>query len=99
MSEEKHGSFLNGFTVGLFAGAAGYFLFGTKKGDSVRTQLAKEWEKAKGELEKEGVIESGKGLKEMIGDAVGKLSTPTKKNVKPKTSKTKTVKKKKFRGT
>lgn len=92
MSEDKHGSFLNGFSIGLFAGAAGYFLFGTNKGNDVRKQLATEWEKARVELEKDGVLEQGKSLRDMV---VGKL----KKTKRLKTKEEKKVSKKKFKGT
>jgi gas vesicle protein len=50
-------SFITGFTVGLFAGAAGYFLFGTKEGAKVRKQLVEDWEEAKEHLVEEGVLE------------------------------------------
>lgn len=43
---DQEGSFLTGFTVGLFAGAAGYYLFATKKGAKLRTQLSQEWQQA-----------------------------------------------------
>lgn len=49
-------SFVTGFTFGLFAGAAGYFLFGTKKGEELRRQLVIEWEEAKEHMAQEGVI-------------------------------------------
>lgn len=52
------GSFLNGFLAGLFAGAAGYFLFGTKKGETVRSKVEQEWNTAKEHLAQKGVIES-----------------------------------------
>jgi gas vesicle protein len=44
--QTEHGSFLTGFTIGLFAGAAGYFLFATDKGGKVRKSLAREWQEA-----------------------------------------------------
>jgi gas vesicle protein len=47
---DQQGSFLNGFTLGLFAGAAGYFLFGTKKGNEFRTKINKEWQEAQKEI-------------------------------------------------
>lgn len=59
-NNNDHGSFLTGFTFGLFAGAASLFLFGTEKGSRVRSRLAEEWDEAKHYLEEEGVIEKGK---------------------------------------
>ena len=107
MSDNNDGSFLNGFTVGLLAGAVGYFLFGTNKGTDVRKNLAAEWEKAKGELEKEGVIEEGRSLKEMITGAINKISDSAKTQIpnnksqpksKSKISNSKKTTKKKFKG-
>jgi len=74
-------SFMTGFTVGLFAGATGYFLFATKQGAQLRRQLLKDWEDAKQHLVKEGVIEheniSFRGfLKDLVNQAttqVGEL--------------------------
>jgi len=107
---ENQGNFLTGFTIGLFAGAGGYFIFGTKKGDQVRQQLMKEWEKAKSDLVKQGVIEEGKSLRELLYEVVEKLDDGETTNQKdPSASlrmkKTKTKKpaapgetKKKFKG-
>ncbi len=39
-SNQDH--FLGGFTLGLFAGAVGYFLFATKEGKKVRTDIKKQ---------------------------------------------------------
>ena len=49
------GSFVAGFSVGLVAGAAAYFLFGTEKGAKVRKQLVEEWESAREFMAEEGV--------------------------------------------
>ena len=100
---ENQGNFLTGFTIGLFAGAGGYFTFGTKKGDQVRQQLMKEWEKAKSDLVKQGVIEEGKSLRELLYEVVEKLDGEgknqkkeiRKNKEKPLVSKTT---KKKFKG-
>ena len=41
--ESSHpSSFLNGVVLGMMAGAAGYFLFATKKGKKIRKQLIKQ---------------------------------------------------------
>lgn len=49
-------SFINGFFIGLVAGAAGYFLLATKKGKVVRKQLARQaghgWQELEDALEK-----------------------------------------------
>lgn len=45
-----HGGFLNGFSLGLLAGAAGFVLFGTKRGEQIRHQLRGEWKQAVQEL-------------------------------------------------
>jgi len=72
MSDEEvtqQSSFVTGFTLGLFAGAAGYFLFGTKKGGQVREQLVNDWEDAKEKLVEEGVIDKPDiSLRELVGD-------------------------------
>ncbi len=72
-SEANHdtGSFLTGFTIGLFAGAAGYFLFGTDRGGKVRRELMTEWENARGELVERGIVENPRAtLRELVKDAV-----------------------------
>jgi len=58
--QHEHNSFVTGFTFGLFAGAAGYFLFATKKGEQLRQQLADDWEDAKEHMVKEGLIPHNK---------------------------------------
>lgn len=61
MTEDKshhQGSFLTGFTVGLFAGAASFYLFGTDKGKKLTDRLSEEWENAKERLADEGVIDT-----------------------------------------
>jgi gas vesicle protein len=49
---------MNGFTIGMLAGAGGYFLFATDHGRKVRQQIVQEWEEAKKNLVKDGVISS-----------------------------------------
>lgn len=106
--QDDQGSFLTGFGVGLVAGAAGYFLFGTDKGKKVRQELAEEWETAKAKMEKEGVIENkAASLRQVIGDVVTKVSkelsgAKPQTEKKPKSTKKKTTKKtsspQKFKG-
>lgn len=52
----EQSSFVAGFSLGLIAGAAGYFLFATERGAKVRKQLITEWEGAKDQMVKEGVL-------------------------------------------
>lgn len=54
MANQEQGSFLAGFSVGLVAGAAGYFLFGTDRGRDVKERLAAEWEEARKSLPSQG---------------------------------------------
>lgn len=54
--QNQSGSFVTGFTVGLFAGAAGYFLFATDRGEKVRQELQKEWKEAKDRVQAEGTV-------------------------------------------
>jgi gas vesicle protein len=76
---EQHSSFLHGFTLGMIAGAAGYYLFATQKGARMRKQLVSEWEETKEKLYEEGVIESTNvSLREFLYGVVKKFSqTPT----------------------
>ncbi len=46
MPNEEHGSFSLGFTFGLLAGAAGFFMFGTERGKKARLEFAKQWQEA-----------------------------------------------------
>lgn len=53
------GSFVTGFTIGLFAGAAGYFLFGTDRGKKLKKQIASEWQTAQSTVHTQQPNESG----------------------------------------
>lgn len=57
-SPEDSGSFFSGFTIGLFAGAVGYYLFASEKGSKLVKKVSKEWEKAQKELP----VKSGKSV-------------------------------------
>lgn len=48
--QDDQGSFLTGFTLGIFAGAAGYYLFATDKGKKLRTELNQEWQQARAQV-------------------------------------------------
>jgi len=56
--QPENGNFVAGFSLGLLAGAAGYFLFATERGSKVRKQLIKEWEGATDQMVEEGVLAS-----------------------------------------
>jgi hypothetical protein len=75
MHDQDQGSFLTGFTVGLFAGAAGYFLFGTDRGEKVRSTLQDEWEEAKDKLVDQGVIrDKSVTLREVVRETVSRAA-------------------------
>jgi hypothetical protein len=68
-------SFLTGFAVGLFVGAAGFYLYGTDDGAKMRKQIAHEWEKTKVDLAEQGVIERPDvSLKEFLLEMLGRVS-------------------------
>lgn len=81
MIDQESGSFVTGFTIGLFAGAAGYFLFATDKGQTVRAELVKEWQAAKKKLADEGF--------EFPAEAEDATEDLLKNQVKPKVLKIK----------
>jgi len=45
-NSERTGPFFNGFAIGLFTGAAGYFLFATNEGTKIRAKIREEWQVA-----------------------------------------------------
>lgn len=98
MSEQNQGSFLGGLALGLFAGAAGFFWFGTKNGAEMRKKLEQEWTNAKEAMAKEGVIKNkDASLSQLIGEWLGmaEAKTPTKKKTTKNSS---TSKSSKFKG-
>jgi gas vesicle protein len=79
---QSEGSFLTGFTVGLFAGAAGYYLFATEEGKKLRTNLVKEWDAAQAELAKQG-IKPQASLREFFRELMEKMEAiPAQKTSK-----------------
>lgn len=104
-NSKNSGSFVNGFTVGILAGALGYAMFGTKRGKVVRERLAEEWEEAKQKMAEDGVVDAAeKGFGEYFGHLKSKLMTvmeeaqtefaeKSKKDAKTKKIKKKTAKK------
>ena len=74
MPQKDQGSFLTGFSLGLFAGAAGYFLFGTHSGKKVRQDLSKEWDQAKEKLAQDGIIDDpDASLRDVVHEFVAKI--------------------------
>lgn len=72
--QHQSNSFLTGFAVGLFAGAAGYYLYATDRGKKLREHLVSEWQTAKVQLVKEGVIDRPDvSLREFIGEVMNKI--------------------------
>lgn len=63
---QEHSNFVAGFSLGLLAGAAGYFLFGTEKGAKVRKQLVEEWEGAQEHLINEGALPEKLNLRQFL---------------------------------
>lgn len=97
MSQEHQGSFLGGLAVGLFAGAAGYFLFATKDGEQMRKKVEHEWQSAKESLAKDGIIANkDASLSSMISDWLGMAEPKTQS--KKKSARTGTNKSAKFKG-
>lgn len=110
--DNDQGSFLTGFGLGLFAGAAGYFLFATDKGKKIQDELAKEWQEAKKNLEKnqsaektkatlkELLIETASSFLEISLDKSSSSDTPKKsvKRTKTKATKSSSSNPKKFKG-
>lgn len=101
MSEQSQGSFINGLAIGMFAGAAGYFLFATKDGSKIRKKVENEWQEAKAVLAQEGVIKDKNiTISEMITEwlGVGQIKTVKKKKTTLKTASKKTKSSTKFKG-
>ncbi len=106
MPDDAHtdnGSFVTGFTVGLFAGAAGFFLFGTDKGRDIKARLVEEWKSAKAMLPDRGDGLTGIGslrdvwtlfqtkLEEAVEEGRAKSESQPRKRAHGKTTKFKGV--------
>ncbi|MDH5532869.1 MAG: hypothetical protein OEX81_00380 [Candidatus Pacebacteria bacterium] len=101
MSNNDQGSFIGGLALGMFAGAAGYFLFATKDGSKVRKKMEGEWKEAKVILAEEGVIKNKDiTISELVGEWFGleQNKTPKKKTPKKQISNTNKNKTSKFKG-
>lgn len=90
MQQEQHkNSFLNGFSVGLLAGAAAYFLFATDKGKKIRSDFKDKWPEFAAKLQADGLISDSQ---QSIGSLIGQIfenstseASKTKKKTKPST--------------
>lgn len=98
--QDDQGSFLTGFTLGIFAGAAGYYLFATDKGKKLRTELNKEWEQARSQIGPETFQHSS--IRDMLYSLAKamQIDLPAKKEKgsPKKSSKPSTSSKNKFKG-
>ena len=65
-TNDQSSTFLVGFTWGLIAGAAGYFLFGTDQGKKVRQQIAQEWNEQVDQLTETGARTEKVSLREAV---------------------------------
>lgn len=92
MSQKDQGSFLTGFSLGLFAGAFGYLLFGTDRGKKIRTDLSQEWDQAKDKLAQDGIInDPDASLRDVVHEFAAKIwgsqkaekIVPSSKNHRP----------------
>jgi len=92
MSDQDQGSFIGGLALGMFAGAAGYFLFATKDGSKVRNKVEAEWKEAKVILAEEGLIKNKDvTISQLVGEWFG---LEQNKTVKKKSHTTKSTTKK-----
>lgn len=79
MQEQKDsGSFVSGFGVGLLAGVAAYFLFGTEQGKELRQKALSEWESAQDNLTEKTGIEVPKKLRQTLREVVNYFATSIK---------------------
>jgi len=77
--QQGTGNFLTGLVFGALAGAAGYFFLKTEDGKSTRKKLSDEWERAKEDLAKSGVIQDAtQSLPEAIQHTIQKIIEPKK---------------------
>ncbi|MBU0576078.1 hypothetical protein KJ654_00240 [Patescibacteria group bacterium] len=107
MEKNNQGSFTTGFTLGIFAGVAGYYLFGTKQGEKTRKRLVAEWEQAHQHLVDQGIVSTKteyKNLGEFLQIAKNEflkqldIELDDDRVVNKKRSYTRQTKQKQFRG-
>ncbi len=71
----ENGPFLTGLSIGLFAGAFGYYLFNTSRGEQMRESLSTEWQSIRKKMYEEGLIPSPDlSLSEVLSDHLSTLS-------------------------
>jgi gas vesicle protein len=79
MQENKEsGSFITGFGMGLLAGTAAYFLFGTEQGKELRKKALSEWEEAQSHISDKSGIEVPKKLRQVLQEVVGYFASTLK---------------------
>lgn len=79
--DEQQGSFLTGFSLGLFAGAIGFFLFASDDGKKYRQLINQEWEQAKDKLAEKGLIKSKNiSLRSLVAHFLPQIESTSKKN-------------------
>lgn len=103
MAQKDQGSFIGGFTIGLFAGAVGYFLFATDKGKKIKKQMAHEWQQAQANMPDRGqglanfnsfrdvLVHIKDQIEEQVAESEKKSSRTGKKKTAKKQSKFKGV--------
>jgi len=94
---KNYSTFASGFSLGMFLGAAGYFMFKTDDGNKLKMKLEGEWDVARVYLAKSGLIPDANMSLKDLGDFLleqGEKSVAMQINSvsKPKPSK-KTTKK------
>lgn len=89
-TSSDQGSFLTGLTVGMLAGAAGFFLFGTKDGSKIRKDLSKEWESAKLHLFTQGKVDNPHlTLKDVVSQFIASMAPDEVKSTRSSTARSK----------
>lgn len=94
MNEPQHeGGFLSGLVFGTFAGIAGMFLFGTKKGQQTVVKMKKMWTKiepqVEAELEQAGhkLTKTDKPVLQALGEVVKYVAEKLEEQTSKKSSK------------
>jgi hypothetical protein len=86
------GQFALGFSVGVIAGAVGYYLFGTEQGKQVTAELKEEWEALTKPIKNDELTAAGEPvvlptwwveLKKTIKNIAGEVPKPKAEKAKP----------------
>lgn len=96
MSQRKNSfseeNFMTGFSIGLAAGAAAMYLFGTDEGEELREELKAHWKEALKDLLAEGTIETAEeDIWQLFKDILNKTVTELDQNDPSLTSKSKST--------